>query len=160
MSASPHSTFQSTLPRGERHLSVLYVYRYRTVSIHAPTRGATNCANMVGSRSIRFQSTLPRGERLIKTSENLSGDLVSIHAPTRGATISRFKCHFLCSVSIHAPTRGATSRALSIWAGVIVSIHAPTRGATTISVCFLRSLSSFNPRSHEGSDNAKTLTAS
>ena len=54
--------FQSTLPRGERHafhdaISLMY-----SISIHAPTRGATlmfSCCR----QAARFQSTLPRGER-------------------------------------------------------------------------------------------------
>ena len=36
--------FQSTLPRGERHSSALPSSRTSTVSIHAPTRGATRFA--------------------------------------------------------------------------------------------------------------------
>ena len=55
------------------------------ISIHAPTRGATNasisqCCNVV----------------------------ISIHAPTRGATISASFIFNKSSISIHAPTRGAT----------------------------------------------------
>ncbi len=34
--------FQSTLPHGERHLTVRWALKYRVISIHAPTRGATN----------------------------------------------------------------------------------------------------------------------
>ena len=38
------------------------VYQYVVVSIHAPTRGATECASMFQSDSL-FQSTHPRGVR-------------------------------------------------------------------------------------------------
>ena len=57
------------------------------VSIHAPTRGATEAVY-----------------------ENAFDDKVSIHAPTRGATDSN--CNFSIfsfMVSIHAPTRRATA---------------------------------------------------
>ena len=55
------------------------------ISIHAPTRGATD-----GS----FSDAYPT--------------LISIHAPTRGATeqMAEFKKNGV--ISIHAPTRGAT----------------------------------------------------
>ena len=57
------------------------------VSIHAPTRGATNT----------FQS-------------RVHICVVSIHAPTRGATTQKdVDCRLIHVVSIHAPTRGATS---------------------------------------------------
>ena len=77
--------FQSTLPRGERLLFVPNIINQWSVSIHAPTRGATYF--MLQMRQIQ---------------------MVSIHAPTRGATI--VGCTFLqiYGVSIHAPTRGAT----------------------------------------------------
>ena len=56
--------FQSTLPRGERHL-------YGTLKLS----------------DFGFQSTLPRGERLIMCNDYRKvGYRISIHAPTRGAT--------------------------------------------------------------------------
>ena len=144
--------FQSTLPRGERHLRQPDCGGGRRVSIHAPTRGATPC--------FRLSVILNQ---------------VSIHAPTRGAT--KQSCfqpfQFLCFnprshegsdfmfvsieyasdsfnprshegsdarslcfpsysmyVSIHAPTRGATTLIDILNLFEIVSIHAPTRGAT------------------------------
>ena len=98
--------FQSTHPHGVR-LKILTKYKVRLsfnprthtgcdeineilkdndiVSIHAPTRGATEVFNGSDKRIV-----------------------VSIHAPTRGATLVPFKTNKLCIVSIHAPTRGAT----------------------------------------------------
>ena len=82
------TVFQSTLPRGERHLRYIPVIGTRFISIHAPTRGATGFldvpqilldisihaptrgATLIGTslvRSLLFQSTLPRGERLFET---------------------------------------------------------------------------------------------
>ena len=123
----------------------------KTVSIHAPTRGAT--ASVL---------VLP---------ENVQ---VSIHAPTRGATTERYLQHPLRIVSIHAPTRGATRQNLEYYRikkfqsthplgvrrrscriqhqGSKVSIHAPTRGATRASKSHTYQRSSFNPRTHSGCD--------
>ena len=98
--------FQSTLPREERPNRSLKKSRCKnfnprshersdgigaasikafTISIHAPTRGATLVRSSAIPMSI-FQSTLPREERrnlicIVKTSL-----IISIHAPTRGAT--------------------------------------------------------------------------
>ncbi len=124
------------------------------ISIHAPTRGATD--NIIDEqRDELFQSTLPRGER--HGSSQFSGMpvVISIHAPTRGAThgsANQYKSNLIfqstlprgerrldtkamkCNnkISIHAPTRGAT--AVENPVGIIsgISIHAPTRGATIL----------------------------
>ena len=125
-----YQKFQSTLPQGERH-NTLYPYFFGyTISIHAPTRGAT-----------KMQFPLSR----LQT--------ISIHAPTRGATCKPLPAqtrvnHFnprshkgsdmfglmpilVALISIHAPTRGATNCALYLYSVASISIHAPTRGATT-----------------------------
>ena len=60
---SSSQRFQSTRPRGARHRRAPRGARWRLVSIHAPTRGATYGTGRPAAR-------LP----------------VSIHAPTRGAT--------------------------------------------------------------------------
>ena len=56
------------------------------ISIHAPTRGATG-KHTPDLLSLLFQSTLPRGERhnILLPSEFIF--VISIHAPTRGATM-------------------------------------------------------------------------
>ena len=82
---SSHGRFQSTLPRGERrhtpcssscHSSISIHaptrgatmspegsdYSY-AISIHAPTRGATSFCSVPPEIAFLFQSTLPRGER-------------------------------------------------------------------------------------------------
>ena len=107
------------------------IIRIVTVSIHAPTWGAT-------------QSTL----------RSYHNQDVSIHAPTWGATYEILHLYRVEIVSIHAPTWGATffnigSYRLSslfqstlphgerletpcrITGGTSVSIHAPTWGATS-----------------------------
>ena len=60
---SKYSRFQSTLPQGERPGLISYGIYLQFISIHAPTRGATD-------PSPRIRMTHP----------------ISIHAPTRGAT--------------------------------------------------------------------------
>ena len=78
--------FQSTRPRGARQCPRRWTRGSSSVSIHAPTRGAT--------RESRPQQP-PVG--------------VSIHAPTRGATDGTPIIGMRDpKVSIHAPTRGAT----------------------------------------------------
>ena len=55
--------FQSTLPREERHSCSQQKYIVLTISIHAPTRGATMLFFVICLLRV-FQSTLPREERL------------------------------------------------------------------------------------------------
>ena len=55
------------------------------VSIHAPTRGATLCTQLRVCYCM-FQSTHPHGVRLGKSDSLKAYENVSIHAPTRGAT--------------------------------------------------------------------------
>ena len=101
-----------------------------TVSIHAPTRGATRMpgttpASMPSFNSRthegcdvnrnrpskgkgKFQFTHPRGVRH-RHMRRAGGEVpVSIHAPTRGATAMSTILIPMSKVSIHAPTRGAT----------------------------------------------------
>ena len=82
------------------------------ISIHAPTRGATNITSAYVTTT-KFQSTLPQEERLYRIlygffcqnfnprshkrsdrSVLVLSDLtrISIHAPTRGATFCRLLC--------------------------------------------------------------------
>ena len=120
------------------------------VSIHAPTRGATEEVERM-NEDFKFQSTHPLGVRLHHHKYLYLFCQVSIHAPTRGATASVLVLPENVQVSIHAPTRGATRQNLEYYRikkfqsthplgvrpydatdflFVLVSIHAPTRGAT------------------------------
>ena len=143
--------FQSTLPHGERQIDNIVRHAEVSVSIHAPTRGATY-PTIFQCPTQRFQSTLPHGERRRIFSLPDSSHSVSIHAPTRGATDAKTfttkSCQFQSTlphgerhswnfyqlrsflVSIHAPTRGATGLWMESGQQTHVSIHAPTRGAT------------------------------
>ena len=101
-----------------------------TISIHAPTRGATVSGSMVypvlsnfNPRSYKrsdalapfllypafiFQSTLLQEERRGSGSGIIYPPFISIHAPTRGATGMQIYILQYDKISIHAPTRGAT----------------------------------------------------
>ena len=123
----------------------------RTISIRAPTRGATISGASASQRYI-FQSALPRGERLYSQdwqsitsyfnprshegSDNFLSMLeqvlnISIRAPTRGATSMICIVSHMREISIRAPTRGATYHNRSNGHRKSISIRAPTRGATS-----------------------------
>ena len=101
----------------------------RSVSIHAPTWGATSigCSPLF---TLQFQSTHPHGVRRAILSWVVDAYKVSIHAPTWGATAYDLTKHIIVDVSIHAPTWGATTFLLTYQSELMVSIHAPTWGAT------------------------------
>ena len=88
--SSPYyALFQSTHPHGVRQKIRIKQKRGRTVSIHAPTRGATLFRSQIQCSSL-FQSTHPHGVRRIRSAIKHRGVLVSIHAPTRGATLATY----------------------------------------------------------------------
>ena len=55
------------------------------ISIHTPTKGATQTPNLA-RYSVLFQSTLPRRERLMCVLLRVCLAIISIHTPTKGAT--------------------------------------------------------------------------
>ena len=63
-----------------------FSWRTQSVSIHAPTRGATQFKPYRNTAK-RFQSTHPRGVRRCPYPQEALQIYVSIHAPTRGATL-------------------------------------------------------------------------
>ena len=123
------------------------------ISIHAPTRGATERFPVMLSvspnfnpRSYKrsdvkkvyrcimfslFQSTLLQEERLLSRLGSTTLIKISIHAPTRGATGCNISGNNISLISIHAPTRGATLHEYYNVLCFYISIHAPTRGATS-----------------------------
>ena len=101
--------FQSTFPRGERLNNASKARMRAAVSIHAPTRGATNPTTL---RASHFT--------------------VSIHAPTRGATQSVNHCVRICG-SFNPRSRAGSDQGRRVFRWLArVSIHAPARGATLI----------------------------
>ena len=129
--------FQSTRPHGTRLACCSTDKRVSKVSIHAPTRDATNG----------------------KVYANFVVD-VSIHAPTRDATPTFVGLKAKGYVSIHAPTRDATEEVDTIYLTVDVSIHAPTRDATYASCVPFETPYGFNPRAHTGRDGVLGLVLS
>ena len=144
--------FQSTLPRRERLCRCFRFLLHFSVSIHAPTKGATKTPQ-----------------------EDIWGYQVSIHAPTKGATclfclpfsqISLFQStlprrerpnkSFVDALNIKfqstLPRRERPSQVRNSNYNFSVSIHAPTKGATLKASHRAESDGCFNPRSHEGSD--------
>ena len=147
----------------------------RSVSIHAPAKGATilnlhwmqimfcfNPRSREGSdmeqsnhhRRIHwFQSTLPRRERPTTTSRPHSARPFQSTLPRRErrrrtATATR------SLVSIHAPAKGATYKSPQASSSSSVSIHAPAKGATCRYDRSQPHYCGFNPRSREGSDKS------
>ena len=124
----------------------------RSVSIHAPTRGATHFYFLI-RKIVGFQSTHPHGVRLVFEATGTDYSAVSIHAPTRGATKKiayRIKRYMFQSTHPHGVRRITFIRSGShlcfnprthtgcdpiVFQGddkcLPVSIHAPTRGATS-----------------------------
>ena len=108
-----------------------YVKVINIISIHAPTRGATPADTAeFHSRLSLFQSTLPREERLLQNTFFTLLILFQSTLPREERPI----CHSYNQQTIK------------------ISIHAPTRGATRLTEHGRYFNSYFNPRSHERSD--------
>ena len=143
------------------------------ISIHAPTRGATQSKLMPIADMTLFQSTLPREERhclIVKTSlysyfnprshersdlkrcKYMRYKIISIHAPTRGATFSLNEVLRCPDISIHAPTRGATVPASASHSSVVFQSTLPREERPGSFPAAVGLMLHFNPRSHERSD--------
>ncbi len=81
------------------------------ISIHAPTRGATEVEPLEESDPYDFNPRSHEGSDL-QASFLYWVNGISIHAPTRGATDRFPRSPFYVPISIHAPTRGATQQSL------------------------------------------------
>ena len=147
--------FQSTLPQGERRISIPLLFvsfvdfnprshkgsdaeakgwkDSRAISIHAPTRGATTGIGGTVTLKGKFQSTLPQGERrrwvLSYRRNNRNFNPRSHKGSDHSDTITIFNFY--------------------------ISIHAPTRGATAVPWRYRPLDAYFNPRSHKGSDSTE-----
>ena len=148
-----NAPFQSTHPHGVRQIKRWMSWPEKTVSIHAPARGATRwpasnrhramsfnprtrtgCDQIlicINSNILQFQSTHPHGVRPF------------------GLLLYRQKT----AVSIHAPARGATKDVYNAleWRPEFQSTH--PHGVRRCSVGIFRCSSScFNPRTRTGCD--------
>ena len=100
--------FQSTLPRRERPSEHGNFFKIMNISIHAPTKGATN------TKPFLF---------------NVSH--ISIHAPTKGATRNVRRCGRNTSDFNPRSHEGSDEMMEMRHDRVLnISIHAPTKGAT------------------------------
>ena len=79
----------------------------KTVSIHAPARGATVGGQCSYAYQARFNPRAREGRDVHAVSLHCV-EWVSIHAPARGATLAVSLQALRPAVSIHAPARGAT----------------------------------------------------
>ena len=167
--------FQSTHPRGVRHLTgVIDLLARQFQSTHP--RGVRQDIWQAAFDNKLFQSTHPRGVRRGRTSAwcpcregfnprtrvgcDAQGDgqrpdllRVSIHAPAWGAT--RDLALVLAGqgkVSIHAPAWGATGFQGKRGRIEAVSIHAPAWGATHSDRGTDHAQRCFNPRTRVGCD--------
>ena len=127
---STSATFQSTLPRRERHTITLRTDTHTRFQSTLPRR-ERRFSRCFSSFTPRFQSTLPRRER-------------------------RFRLGLCKRFCIGFNPRSHEGSDFKIPNGdpavVPVSIHAPTKGATEARQRLRVTHGSFNPRSHEGSD--------
>ena len=101
---------------------------FLTISIHAPTRGAT--AQFANAKSVlAFQSTLPRGERL-----NLwyDGNRTKDFNPRshEGSDIGNTDIKSIGDDFNPRSHEGSDVELVKRYEHVAISIHAPTRGAT------------------------------
>ena len=145
------TVFQSTLPREERPKGCVHRVSCHSISIHAPTRGATQINSLINEVGKYFNPRSHERSDKYDCIEWMESH-ISIHAPTRGATIPLCGLSTHQYISIHAPTRGATMYSSSDGFTFCISIHAPTRGATSFRFHQSASHFYFNPRSHERSD--------
>ena len=89
---------------------------YENISIHAPTRGATMVA-ILNQKILVFQSTLPREERRSRHFCQLLLYQFQSTLPREERRLLSFSKFDRASISIHAPTRGATKLfvAVKVW---------------------------------------------
>ena len=143
------------------------------ISIHAPTRGATQIALRRFSLAYYFN---PRSHERSDRAFILCSlsSVISIHAPTRGATksqvlkVMRFgfqstlpREERLCTdcgtnkivISIHAPTRGATFSTAECRNQFTLFQSTLPREERLLHPSCVRKAHNFNPRSHERSDD-------
>ena len=99
--------FQSTLPRRERRYRKIQSQCCIKISIHTPTKGATQSLQ-TQTRTYKFQSTLPRRERHLTYEVSNDSTLFQSTLPRRERHIHSVLLLTYYMISIHTPTKGAT----------------------------------------------------
>ena len=125
--------FQSTLPRRERPDPLLPFSDHTTVSIHAPTQGATTLPGYFPVRSVRFNPRSHAGSDTIgrQTVLQLFSFNPRSHAGSDHKGLEKIQNASICfNPRSHA---GSDTIGANLIPESFVSIHAPTQGATAIS---------------------------
>ena len=125
--------FQSTHPHGVRPLVQLGIHPAQPVSIHAPTRGATNSMTSPPNLIICFNPRTHTGCDLFYSLSCYT------HPSFNPRTHTGCDPYLMQRLSVEG----------------YVSIHAPTRGATFRNIVMLTLKISFNPRTHTGCDTKR-----
>ena len=142
--------FQSTHPQGVRLIGRNNGVTFNCVSIHAPTRGATQ-SEQRKTASALFQSTHPQGVRPLCLPPFLTL-AVSIHAPTRGATKSKLSCQ-VCLLFQSTHPQGVRPVCFLCPHLTSISFNPRThKGCDEHSSANCQDYCSFNPRTHKGCD--------
>ena len=172
----PQTVFQSTHPRGVRHLGLRLQQTVHPVSIHAPAWGATVLLPGQAGFPDGFQSTHPRGVRPIqqrlghpvaagfnpRTRVGCDASWISAWTgPSSFNPRTRVGCDTAASQQSQITNQFQSTHPRGVrpcgdgWETVMgyVSIHAPAWGAThRLCGCYVW-LSSFNPRTRVGCDH-------
>ena len=165
--------FQSTHPRGVRRKPTDALSPAGTISIHAPTWGATLISSQIDlneqisihaptwgatvmehacAESCRFQSTHPRGVRHGKAATGYV-DVKFQSTHPRGVRRARLAAQCLLQgISIHAPTWGATYNTRLKDSGLIFQSTHPRGVRQSVRYFFRFTFLNFNPRTHVGCD--------
>ena len=106
----------------------------RSISIHAPVKGAT-------SRKV----------------VSVSRYVISIHAPVKGATKIHQRSNKPINISIHAPVKGATCRLQAASQRCCDFNPRSREGSDQVHLYSRLETPDFNPRSREGSDSKMLL---
>ncbi len=150
--------FQSTHPRGVRPDILKDLRTWRTISIHAPARGATSSLGFNCFSKTLFQSTHPRGVR----QKNLSFPApLFLFQSTHPRGVRRLLRLFSRRERNHfnPRTREGCDNFVELFDGGerVISIHAPARGATCLNHRKYLCSEDFNPRTREGCDLRPTI---
>ncbi len=123
----------------------------RSISIHAPARGATKQAAAPFRNCSYFN---PRSREWSDGNDGTNGkDGKDFNPRSREWSDARGRGGGAAEgISIHAPASGATGDEYLELLPESISIHAPASGATRKDLCCLQQGCDFNPRSREWSD--------
>ena len=150
------------------------------ISIHAPAKGATFSWVFIGFTAAQFQSTLPRRERQFfqyfhvllfqfqstlprrerpfEISNKCCNVIFQSTLPRRERRKLRFYCPPPVEFQSTLPLRVRRLFLFLCCPVKQISIHAPAKGATFAVCSSIGSVTYFNPRSREGSDDRLTIS--